>query len=49
MDEIEMNLVMTQTIQYNYNFIDFRLVRLRDRDAGWKDGCLKSRVEHMPF
>jgi len=42
--------------QYNflYNFIDLRrrnslLVRLRDRDAGWKDGCLKGRVEHMTF
>jgi len=24
-------------------------VRLRDRDAGWKDGCLKCRVEQMTF
>jgi len=42
------------TIQYN--FIDLRrrnclLVKLRDRDAGWKDqdGCLKGRVEQMTF
>jgi len=38
------------TIQYNC--IDFRrrnllLVRLRDRDADWKDGCLKGRVEQV--
>jgi len=40
------------TIQYN--FIDLRcrnslLVGPRDRDAGWKDGCLKGHVEQMTF
>jgi len=37
-----------------YNFIDLRgrnslLVRLRDKDAGWKDSCLKGRVEQLKF
>jgi len=41
-------------LSIQYNFIDLRrrnslVVMLRDRDANWKDGCLKGRVEEMTF
>jgi len=48
----DMEIHIFCTVQYNA--IDSRrrnslLVRLRDRDAGWKHGCLKGRVEQMTF